>query len=110
MRVVTRYDFRGLCDCVPTSLRKRRIQWREPEKSTKAKRRAKVLGGCRVRDLPHTKQSGASMLVLVRFFRHRNHAPVGHFAVHVLELDGGVADPKVMSQALFQVKQNAFAD
>src|SRR5882724_3561776 len=109
MRVVTRCDFRGLCDCVPTSLRKRRTQSREPEKSTKARRRAEVLGGQPGLRLspdgsetgPHTKQRGASMLVLVRFFRHRNHAPVGHFAVHVLELDGSVADLKVMSQAFF---------
>src|SRR6266436_9371712 len=107
MRVVTRCDFRGLCDCVPTSLRKRRTQSREPEKSTKARRRAEVLGAGsaawpgRVRDRSPHKAEGASMLVLVRFFRHRNHAPVGHFAVHVLELDGSVADLKVMSQAFF---------
>ena len=56
----------------------------------------------RVRDLsPHMQKWVPLMLVLVLSIRHRNHAPMGHFAVHVLELDGGVADLKVMAQAFF---------
>jgi hypothetical protein len=48
--------------------------------------------------------------MLVRFFGHRNHAPVRHFAVHVLELDGGVTDVKFMVQAFLEIAQNTLTD
>jgi len=51
-------------------------------------------------------------VVVVFFFAlaHRNHAAVGHFAFHVLELDGGVVDAEVVVQAVFHVAQDALAD
>jgi ABC-type microcin C transport system duplicated ATPase subunit YejF len=42
-------------------------------------------------------------------FLHRDHAPVRHFANHVLELDRGVVNAKVAVQAFFDLAQNPFA-
>src|SRR5438874_2518326 len=42
--------------------------------------------------------------------RHRNHAPMRDFAVHVLKLDGCVVDVELVAQAFFHVAQNTFAD
>ena len=50
------------------------------------------------------------MLVLVLGFAHRNHAPVGHFADHIFELNGGMGNVKILAQAVFHVAQNALAD
>jgi len=42
--------------------------------------------------------------------RDRNHAAVGHFADHVLELDRGMVDAEIAEQTLFHFAQDAFAD
>jgi hypothetical protein len=55
-------------------------------------------------------QASSSVLVLMRFFRHRNHAPMGHFTDRILELDGSVRDVKFFAQAVFYVAQNALTD
>src|SRR5260370_1784990 len=44
------------------------------------------------------------------FFRHRNHAPMRLFAIHILELDGRVVDVKFMAQTFLYIAQNAFAN
>ena len=36
---------------------------------------------------------------------HRNHASVRHFALHMLELNGGVIDPKVIMQPLLHIRR-----
>ena len=47
-----------------------------------------------------------AMLVLLR---HGNHAPMRHFANHVLKLNGRMADAEVMKQPFFYVAQDALA-
>jgi hypothetical protein len=41
---------------------------------------------------------------------HRDHAPVGHFADHVLKLDRCVVDVKLGVKTFFYVPQDALAD
>ena len=52
------------------------------------------------------------MAVVMMFFTlaHWNYTPVRYFTFHVLELDGGVVDVKVVVQAVFDVAQDALAD
>ena len=42
-------------------------------------------------------------------FTNRNHAPVCHFANHVLELNRGVRDVKVARQRVTNTSENSFA-
>lgn len=41
---------------------------------------------------------------------HRDHASVGDFANHVLELDGGVVDVKLRMETFLHVPQDALTD
>jgi hypothetical protein len=56
--------------------------------------------------------TGIDSMVMVLFFAlsNRNHAPMRDFANRVLELDGGVVNPKVVVQAIFHVPQDALTD
>ena len=48
--------------------------------------------------------------MMAAVFRHRDYAPMRHFADHIFELDGGVVDVKLVPQAFLHVAQNALAD
>src|SRR5258708_15523042 len=41
---------------------------------------------------------------------HRNHAAMRYFALHMLELDGGMVDAELVVQAVLHVAQDALAD
>ena len=51
-----------------------------------------------------------AVVVMFHAVANRNHASMRHLAFHMLELDGGVVDVKVMMQSVLHITKNALAD